>query len=177
MVQSLSSPLPRRRRGFSLPELLVVLVIVIFASTIALLAYSNYRKGASVRSSAERVKALLVEARTRAIAKNAPASATFDLTNQVMWVDELNSDETIRSPKVVTPEYFPLETVLEELRVNSSTYSTDIRKVVFQPDGRCPLITVILRREQGDTADPASYYSVQMYPTSAEPKVWPNVRR
>jgi len=166
-----------RTRGFSLPELLVVMVIVIFASTIALLAYANYRKGASIRSSAERVKALLVEARTRAIAENLPTAAAFDLSNQVMWVDELAADESIRRPKVVTPEYLPPETILEELRINSDTYNSDVRRVVFQPDGRSPLITIVLRREQSSGTDPRDFYSVQMYPASPEAKVWPNVRR
>jgi prepilin-type N-terminal cleavage/methylation domain-containing protein len=167
----------RPRRGFSLPEMLVVMVIVAFASTIALLAYSNYRKGANIRSTSEKIKAVLVEARTRAIAENLPAAATFDLTNQVMWIDELAADESIRRPKVITPEYLPPDSIIEELRINSLTYTTDIRRVIFQPDGRSPLVTIIVKREGSEGTSPNDFYSVQLYPASPEPKVWPNVRR
>jgi Tfp pilus assembly protein FimT len=171
------APISRREKAFSLPELLVVIVIVMIASTVSLVAYANYRREASVRSSAESVKSLLVEARTRAIADNLPVAVAFDLTNQVMWVDELESDLSIRRPKVVAPEYFPVDTVLEEVRINSAAFTTDIRRVVFRPDGSNPLVTIILRRERAETGGDTNYYTVQMYPASPEPRVLPNERR
>lgn len=163
-------------RGFSIAELLVVVVIVAFASSVALLGYSNYRKDAEVRTSAEKVKALMAEARMRAIADDLPSAVVFDLTNQAVWIDDLNSDQTVRRPKVVAPEGLG-NVVIEELKINTFTYSNEVRRVVFEPDGANPLVVVTLRRDVDDANVDENYYSVQMYPASPVPRVWPNVRK
>lgn len=166
-----------RRRGFTIAEVLVVLVIISFASTISLLAYSNYRKAATVRSAAEMIKRTMVDARYRAIASGTPSRVVFDLTNQAFWVDVIDTDGTIIDPKVVPPEPIGAEVILESVQIQSTTFSTGQRSVVFQPDGTNPLAKVILRREADDPNLDESYYTVQMYPSSAEPHIWANTRR
>lgn len=165
------------RRGFSLAEVLVVLVIIAFASTIALIAYSNYRKGSSVRSGAEKVKVALVTARTRAISTNQPSAVSFDLANQSFWVDDLDSTLAVRTPKVVAPEFFQNNVIIDAVKINSTEFTNGTQRVVFRPDGTNPFVTVILRQDFADSGDDANFYSVQMYPTSAEPKIWPNARK
>jgi len=67
--------------------------------------------------------------------------------------------------------------VIHELKINGVVYSTDLRRVTFQPDGRNPMVTVTLRRPFDDVNVTENYYSVQLYPASAEPRVWPNERK
>jgi prepilin-type N-terminal cleavage/methylation domain-containing protein len=167
----------RRLRAFTLAELLVVLVIISFASTVALLAYSNYRKAATARGAAEKVKRVLVEARSRAIADGRPSQVVFDLTAQVMWIDDLETNGQIRAPKVTPPEPFGPGVVVETVQIQSTTFSDGLIQAVFRPDGTNPLTKVILRREAADPSVDENYYTVQIYPTSAEPRVWPNARR
>lgn len=167
----------RRRRGFTIAEVLVVLVIISFASTVSLLAYSNYRKAATVRSAAEMIKRTMVDARYRAIANGTPSQVVFDLTNQAFWVDVLDTDGSILKPKVIQPEPIGEEVVLESVQIQSTTYSSGQRSVIFQADGTNPLAKVILRREADDPNLDESYYTVQIYPSSAEPHIWANTRR
>lgn len=166
-----------RRRGFSLPELLVVLVIICFATTVALLAYGNYRRAANVRSGAEKVKSIIVQARTRAIASNQPSAVVFDLTNQALWIDDLDNTLAVRTPKIIPPEGVVNDVLMDEVKVGSSTVTTGLQRAIFRPDGTNPLITVNLRRIGDDASVDENFYSIQMYPTSAEPKIWPNERR
>jgi len=166
----------RRRRGFSMAEMLVVLVIIAFASTVSLLAYSNYRQGANVRTSAEKVRALLVNARARSIASGLPAAVTFDLDNQSYWIDDLDSALAIRAAKAIPPEVFPEEVIVESLKIGADVHEDGTRRIVFRPEGTNPFITVNLRRAFGDDVD-TNYYAIQMYPTSADPKVWAHARK
>ncbi len=166
-----------RRRGFSLAELLVVLSIVLFAVTVSLLAYGNYRKGATVRSAADKVRAAMVQARYRAIASGLPSAVVFDVDNTVIWIDDLDEDLSPRAPKAVAPEFLGDDVIIDLLRINANSFNSGVQQVVFRPDDTNPLVTVHLRREFDDPADDENYYSVQMYPNSAEPRVWANVRR
>lgn len=156
---------------------MVVLIIILVATSMALLAYGNYRRGATVRSDAEKIKAILVAARTRAIADGRPSSVLFDLDNQQIWVDDLEAGGEIRRPKAVAPESLNPDVILETVRMGAVTESTGQVRAVFTPEGNNPFVTVLLRRRQADSSLDTSYYSVQIYPSSSEPRVWPHERR
>ena len=160
-----------------MPEMLVVLVIITFATSIALLAYGNYRKTSTVRSAAEKIKRVMIEARSRAIADGRPSQVVFDLTEQTIWVDDLDGTGQLRAPKVVEPEFLGRDIILETVQVQNTTVSTGLARATFFPDGTNPLTKVILRRSDSDANVDDSYFTVQIYPSSAEPRVWPNARR
>ncbi|CAN5371301.1 hypothetical protein BH09SUM1_BH09SUM1_01980 [soil metagenome] len=167
----------QKRRGFTLPEVIVVVAIVAIMSTISVVSYAGYRKDAPVKSAAERVKSLMTEARTRAIADDLPSSVAFDLTNNAIWIDDLDVSGGIRKAKATTPEYLGPDVVIEELKVNSTVYTDDIRHVIFTPNGSNPKTTVTLRRPFDNSTVDTNFYSVQMYPASPEPKVWAHERK
>lgn len=160
-----------------MPELLVVIVIILFASSVSIVAYSNFRKGATVRTSAEKVSAAMVNARTRAIASNLPSSVLFDLENNTFWIDDLDATLAVRTPKVIAPETLHADVEIESVRINSQEFTSGMRRVVFQPDGTNPFVTINIRRIFDDQNDDAGYFSIQIYPTAAEPKIWPNERK
>lgn len=157
--------------------MLVVLVIIGFATTVSVLAYKNYRKTATIRGAAERIKSMIVEARTRAIADNQPSSVTFDLDRQSVWIDDLTTSGGIRTPKAIAPEYIGPEIVIESVRLNSTAFPSGIRRATFNPDGTNAFLTINLRREYDDASVDENYFSIQIYPNSAEPRVWPNERK
>lgn len=168
---------PLRRRGFSIPELLVVLVIICLLTTTAVLAYGSFRKGSFTKSGAEKVKAAITQARTRAIASGRPSSVLFDLDNNLIWIDDVDLAGNVRVPKVIPPEDLADDVIMTELRIGSSTFVSGRERAIFRPDGTNPFVTVHLRRSFDDSTVDKSYYSVQIYPTSGEAKVWPYVRR
>lgn len=156
---------------------MVVLVIILVASSLALLAYGNFRRSATVRSDAEKIKAILVAARTRAIADGKPSSVLFDLDTQQMWVDDLEANGDIRRPKAVPVEFINPDVLLESVRLGATTQTTGQARVTFTPEGTNAFVTVLLRRQKADTAVDTNYYSVQLYPSSSEPRVWAYERR
>ncbi|MCC5875224.1 MAG: prepilin-type N-terminal cleavage/methylation domain-containing protein [Candidatus Sumerlaeia bacterium] len=167
----------RPRRGFTIAEILVVLVIIAFASTVSLLAYSNYRKGATVRSAAEMVKRTMVDARYRAIAEGQTARLVFDLTHQAFWIDIVDGGGQVVTPMALPPTTFGLDVVMESVQIQGIVATTDQIAADFKADGTNPLTKVHLRREADDPNLDESYFTVQIYPSSAEPHIWPNTRR
>ncbi|MCC6546316.1 prepilin-type N-terminal cleavage/methylation domain-containing protein [Candidatus Sumerlaeota bacterium] len=168
---------PTCRRGFSIPELLVVLVIITILTTTAVLAYGNFRKATFTKAGAEKVKAAITQARTRAIASNIPCSVVFDLNNHVIWSDDMDMLGNVRKPKIIPVEDLGDDVIISQVQIGANTYTTGTRRATFLPDGTNPLVTVHLRRSMDDSTVDQSYYSVQIYPTSGEARVWAHVRR
>ncbi len=127
--------------------------------------------------SSEKVRSGLVQARSRSIAAGLPSSFVVDIDNNTFWIDDLNSDYTVKSPKIIPLEYLPQDAVIEEVTINSTTFSDGIRGILFQSDGTNPFLTIVLRRTNADITQDKNYYSIQMYPSSSTPKVWPNERK
>jgi len=169
-------PWCRQARGYSLAEVLVVLVIISLMSTIALLSYANFRSGAAAESSARMVQRLLVQGRSNAIHLNVPHQVVFDLDNSTVWIDRFNSDFSDMTPKVVAETPLAEFVLIDELRIGSATHTSGIHPVVFEPDSRNPLVVVQLRREGDDPDDDKSYYSVRLYPMSGEAQLLPRRR-
>ena len=177
MTKTLPGTTPRRSRAFTIAEMLVVLVIIAFASTVSLMAYSNHRKAANLRSASEKVKRAMIDARYRAIAEGQTARLVFDLTNQAFWIDIVDGLGRTAQPMVLPPETFGLDVVLESVQIQNVVATADQIAADFKPDGTNPLAKVLLRRESDDPNLDASYYTIQIYPSSAEPHIWANTRR
>jgi len=157
--------------------MLVVITIIAFATTVSLLAYSNYRKGSGVRNASSEVSRVLTTAQMRAIAQNKPSSVVFDLDNQGFWVDDLDDGLAVRIPKVVPVKSLSEDVVIDTLRIGANEFTTGMQRIIFWPDGTNPLITVNIRNQFDDSSVDENFYSVQMYPTSAKPKIWPHERK
>lgn len=156
---------------------MVVLVIIAFASTVSLLAYSNYRKAASVRSASEMIKRTMIDARYRAIAEGQTARLVFDLTNQAFWIDIVDGGGQVITPMALPPTTLNPDVVMESVQIQGVTATSDMIIADFRSDGTNPLTKVHLRREADDPSLDESYFTVQIYPSSAEPHIWPNTRR
>ncbi len=75
---------PARTSGFTLVELLVVMVVLAALIGLALPAFDRVMPGAALRSEAAEVAALLREARSRAIRDDASLAVTLDLGDRAV---------------------------------------------------------------------------------------------
>lgn len=182
--------LKRPQKGYSLPELLVVLAIIAIGSSMAVIAYSQSLKNGALRQEAEKIKSLIINARTQAIAEAAPAEIVFEIENGQIWINMLDSGATtITAPKTIAPVMINQDVVIEEVRVNSFSDIDDntcahedpddicdCRCAVFEPDGTNPLLVVNLRRRDADPDVDENYFSIRIWPSSSSAEVFPNER-
>lgn len=166
----------RSARGFSLAEVLVVLVILSVISTTALLSYANFREGAAADSSARIVQRTLIQARSNAIQLGLPHEVVFDLDNQTVWVDRFNVDFTETAPRIVPETALAEFIVIDRLRIGSQTHTSGVHRVLFEPDSRNPLVVVHLRREGDDPGEDSNFHSVRLFPMSGEAQILPRRR-
>lgn len=169
---------PLNRLGFSMIEILVVLAIMSVLSGIALFGYGSYRTTASVRSTAEGVNATFAAARTAAVNRNVPYSATFDLDRQAYWLDEWNSAATAITKAKVTGTAGPADFVrLHSIKLTSGTQTAGLLRVFFFPDGRGTYAVVHLRRERDDAGVSSNYTSVRVFPSTGTSQVLVGVKK
>lgn len=174
---ALPSAGPRGQRGFSLAEVIVVVAIILIASTFALSAYSTHTKSHAVRATAQTVSRALIEAKSRAIMLNGVTRLSLDLDNQSFWIDEMDGSGGVAKPKIVPPKSTETGIIMVDVQVGSTTSSTGIVQVSFDAQGNNEYIKVTLRRSSDDATNNRNYYTVQLHPSSDDPRILPNERR
>lgn len=109
------------RRGFSLPELLVVLAVLGLAVVVAVPLVANQVRLVQVRSAADQLAANLRAARTIAVSIRRPVDVRVDVDpdNRYTFPDARGRTRIVRLP--------------EGIRISSST-----SPISFRPDGSLP---------------------------------------
>ena len=88
----------RKKDGFSLFELLVVLAIIAVISTIAAPHVLSWRSSAKLRGAADNVRGDLQMSKARAVRERAPVTVTFTATNyRVTFTDKDGNDRILRA--------------------------------------------------------------------------------
>ena len=113
-----------RDKGFTLVELLVVMVIATAVISITTVAYNKLSTNAYLKSSARHVAASLRFARNYAVAKGTDASMQIDLTRR-MYTYSGN----------VKPFQFKSNIDLEVFAADFSNKAAGISQIRFAPDG------------------------------------------
>ncbi|MEJ2100412.1 MAG: GspH/FimT family pseudopilin [Desulfobacterales bacterium] len=87
----------RKKDGFSLFELLVVLAIIAVISTIAAPHVISWRSSAKLRGAADNVRGDLQMSKVRAVRERAPVTITFTATNyRVTFTDQDGNERILR---------------------------------------------------------------------------------
>ena len=87
----------RKKDGFSLFELLVVLAIIAVISTIAAPHVLSWRSSAKLRGAADNVRGDLQMSKVRAVRERAPVTITFTATNyRVTFTDRDGNERILR---------------------------------------------------------------------------------
>ncbi len=165
-----------KRRGFSLPEMLIVLMIISIFSGLAIVSYSGFRNYLRVRSAAQEVVSLLSAARAMAINQNGYFRVGFNIDNGTFWVDEVDSFGTLSQPKIIHPLAINDQIKLISVRVEDNFFLQGIGYTLFRPDATAQYCVIYLLRVSAPDTD-ENYYTIRVFPGTGKAKVYPNQRR
>jgi len=129
------------KRGFALIELIIVIIII--GISIALVSPSLFRlsKTAELRSTAQKIAAILRNSRSEAVNKGRIYQVLFhaDLREvKVLWMkaNEEESEGEEKKERPSTPVYaFPEGVALKEVFLNKAQYASELPTIEFYPNG------------------------------------------
>jgi general secretion pathway protein H len=145
-----------RRGGFTLVELILVMIVVFTLATVVAPRFSDFFPSLQVRKSTEQLMAWARKARADAALTGARQRLLLDLASRKYWIEY--EARPIKEPgKFVklsgswSAETLP-EAVTFELIEGAETDSSNsaLRYVEFRPDGTCTDATVTLSNDVGD---------------------------
>ena len=136
-------PLPRKRslRGFTLVELIMVMVVLAGVMAIAAPSLNKFFRNSALNDEARRIVGLIEMARHEAISSGYTMQVWFDLENQWFGMRELsgmgNQPDNPTGGKVQSGKYvYQLNTHLEIELDTSTMVSQAFPSIVYFPDGQ-----------------------------------------
>lgn len=167
---------PDIKKGFTVSELLVVLMIISVFSGFVIISYNGFRNYLRLKSTSQEIVSLLSAARSMAINQNGYFRAGFLIDSGTMWVDEVDSFGNLSQPKVIHTKQIPELVKIVSITVDSTTYTEGVAYITFRPDGSAQYSTIYLRRLHTPDID-ENYYTIKVFPGTGKTRVYPNQRR
>ena len=145
-----------RRRGFTLIELILVMIVIFTLATIVAPRFTDSFPSLQVRTSTERLFAWARKARADAALTGCRHRLVLNLAQKTFWIEY--EGRPIKEPgrftklsgswdEGVIPEDVAFETVDGAA---TDTGNTDLRFLEFRPDGTSTEATVVLANAAGD---------------------------
>jgi prepilin-type N-terminal cleavage/methylation domain-containing protein len=146
----------RRRRGFTLVELILVMVVIFTLATVVAPRFSDFFPSLQVRKSTEHLMAWARKARTDAALTGTRQRLYLDPAKRKFWIE--NEPRPIKEPGkfVALSGAWSEELLPEGVEIGSIDIaetdpgSSGVRYVEFRPDGTCSDATVVLSNDNGD---------------------------
>ena len=158
-------PLSRQARGFTLIELVLVMVLLATILAIGMPAMSGFWTRSRSRDAATQLLAMTQYARARAAADVRPFRLNFNLQNNSYWVtagDPATNEYSEIASEMGRPIMLPEGMRLELLRQSAGRAQQGESVIDFYPNGRADVATLRLTDVRGDVITIAS-------PSPAEP--------
>lgn len=165
------------RRGFSLTEVIVVLTIILIASSIALSSYSSYARYSAIESTARDIRRALLFAKSASITRRSDTILSFDVSRQAYWTDEEDTSTGTRRNKIVEARQPAVGIRIVSVQVGPTTQTGGTLSARFAPNGENPLVKVLLKRDMDDASRDESYYTVLLHPASDDVRILERERR
>ncbi len=164
-------PRGRASRGFSLMEVLIVVLIISVGTTVALYSYANFRNSLGIDTSASMIQRMMTQAKNRAINGSVSHELVVDLDDGNLWIDELDMFGNISRPRIVPTEAVREDIEITQIRVDGTNFLNGVQRIRFEPEGTNPLVVVHMRRSFDDPNVDESYTSIRLYPNSTDPQI------
>jgi general secretion pathway protein H len=130
-----------RSRGFSLIELIVVLVVIGLSATLVVPSLSRFSKTVELKGAARKISAILRYCRSEAVNKGQIYQIIFDSDLREVRVQKIESsegqEENEKKEGMTFKKIFPLPKGIDMTEVNiaSPQYSSDYPTIEFYPNG------------------------------------------
>ncbi len=173
------------RRGFTIVELLTILVLGMVLAVIGFSGTRLFDRTRPVESSARRFSHALSTARALAIARNGFFQVTLDLGERNFWVDEVTEPPEEDSlpgtaPGVVRPKVVPAEALHSHVRVvgvedtgAQAPATSGLQRFVFGPDGSASRDSrIVFVHARDDPTVPGNLYTVRLYGPTGHNKLF-----
>lgn len=129
-----------KERGFSLLE--VVIVMVLLGLTAALMApsFSRFSKSIELKTTAKKVAAILRYCRSEAVSKGKVHQVSFDSNLMVVKAQSIETEDPKETgqaePRTASKSFsIPPGVQMKELNIESTQYPADLPAIEFYPNG------------------------------------------
>lgn len=185
------------KKGFSLTELLAVILIMMIMTLVAVNSYSVMKQRRSLRSATDNINSAMTTARSYAISKNAwhrlviqfqDNSSPAGVLKQGYWIDEIEPDsdtpaltntidDTVRAqvvpfqslPDTVEITSATIQGVSQEFNIGTNPHFTNNYGVIrFRPNGTSDNAEVFAREISKSTPSGPLSARVRLYPSTAK---------
>lgn len=168
----------RHNRAVSVVELLIVVVILLIFSTLTIISYHSMTRGLVARGQANEFNATFVLARELAITNGTSHQVIIDQGNRAFWINRLTSSGAVELPKISGDEFFLPETRIPRITVNASVVPQSGQAVItFRPDGTSDSARIQILRQGADDNDDTEFFTIVLYPATANARIYPRERR
>jgi len=179
------------KRGFSLLELVVVVIIAALVTLAVVGSYASMKQRRSLKTAMESLNSALVTARSYAVSHNAWHRLVFQFrpaTGQpdefLYWIDEIApaSNTTINpqalepavKAKLTTPERFPASVSVLDATINGVTVvpaNSNYMVIRFFPDGSSDDVTIRLLEDSTVGQRGNAIGTIRLFGATAKPKM------
>ena len=127
-------------RGFSLLELIIVLVLLGLFTALMAPSFSRFSKSVELKGAAKKVASILRYYRSEAINKGKVYQVLFDsnlMEVKVQSIEGEDQEKTEKKEATGAPKAFPLPAgvQMKELNFESTQYPSDLPAIEFYPNG------------------------------------------
>ncbi len=130
-----------RDKGFSLLELIVVLVIISFSIALVAPSLSRISKTVELKGATKKISAILRYYRSEAVNRGKVYQIFFDSNLKEVKVQSVELIEEKAPPKIYS---LPEGVQIKEIKVDSPQYPSDLPTIEFYPNGGSNGGTVLL---------------------------------
>lgn len=141
-----------RNKGFSLIEMVIVLVLISLSIALVTPSMSRFSKRIELKTSAQKVSGILRFFRSEAVQKGRVFQVLFDPDSRVVRVKALEGDDPEKEGKeelkLQGRRYFlPSGIQMKEVRIPSTEFPSDLPTIEFYPNGGSNGGTILLETE------------------------------
>ena len=160
-----------RRAGFSLVELLSVIVILGMVGTVAVISWQSLLPGTQVNAALRDLSEILAGTRSEAISRNAQFEVHYDLDRERYWIRTpyrigggfATADEDDQRVILDDTRLADIGLAIDTVTIDEEVYSDGVVFVRFDPLGAASAHTVVLHYAPFD-----QFHTIEVLPLTGE---------